>query len=428
MSLLLKNAVFIDWETLDFISGNIMVTGDEPSLKFFYDPQKSALPPGTEIIDCSGKLVTKSFAVGHHHAYSALSRGMPAPEQSPQNFHEILKYIWWRLDKCLDAETIESSALVTAMACLKAGSTFLIDHHASPMAVKGSLEIIAKAFEKVGVSHLLCYEVSDRDGEKIARQGIDETEVYLRNHQGLVGLHASFTVSDKTLRQAVALTKIHNSGIHIHVAEDGYDQERCLREHGKRVVGRLRDAGVMNNPKSILVHCLHLDDNERELISSSPLWVAQNSESNLNNNVGHFKSTGLGDNIILGTDGMHSDMLRSAKAAFLDGQQSDGITSELAYRRFRSVHRYLRENNFEGDGDNNLVILDYDTPTPVNRENFLSHFIYGLTAEHVTDVISNGKLVVRDRKILTVDEEEILKESRRQAERLWERMVNLPPV
>jgi cytosine/adenosine deaminase-related metal-dependent hydrolase len=156
--------------------------------------------------------------------------------------------------------------------------------------------------------------------------------------------------------------------------------------------------------------------------------VAQNSESNLNNNVGHFKSAGLGDNILLGTDGMHSDMLRSAKAAFFVGQQSDGITPESAYRRFRNVHRYLRENNFEGDGDNNLVILDYDTPTPVNRDNFLSHFIYGLTAEHVTDVISNGKLVVRDRKILTVDEEEILKESRRQAERLWERMVNLPPV
>jgi cytosine/adenosine deaminase-related metal-dependent hydrolase len=235
-------------------------------------------------------------------------------------------------------------------------------------------------------------------------------------------------VSDKTLRQAVALTKIHRSGIHIHVAEDGYDQERSIREHGKRVVGRLSEAGIMNNPKSILVHCLHLDDSERELISSSPAWVAQNSESNLNNNVGHFKSAGLGDNIMLGTDGMHSDMLRSAKAAFLDGQQADTITVESAYRRFRNVHRYLRENSFEGDGDNNLVILDYDTPTPVNRENFLSHFIYGLTAEHVTGVIANGKVVMSNRKILTVDEEEILKESRMQAERLWERMVNLPPV
>lgn len=423
MNLLLKNATYVNWNTLGFSVRNILVTEGEASLKFLDMTKTSSLPPDTEIIDCSGKLVTKSFAVGHHHAYSALARGMPAPEKNPQNFNEILKYVWWRLDKCLDAEIIESSALVTAMACLKAGSTFVIDHHASPMAVKGSLEIIEKAFEKVGVSHLLCYEVSDRDGEKIARQGIDETEIYLRNRQGLVGLHASFTVGDKTMRQAVALTKIHKSGIHIHVAEDGNDQERCIREHGKRVVGRLSKAGVLNSPKTILVHCLHLDDNERELISSSPVWVAQNSESNLNNNVGYFRSAGLGDNIMLGTDGMHSDMLRSARAAFLDGQQSDNITPESAYRRFRNVHRYLSENNFEGDGENNLVVLDYDTPTPVTRENFPGHFIYGLTAEHVTDVISNGRLVVRNRKILTVDEEEILKESRIQAKRLWERMI-----
>ena len=119
--------------------------------------------------------MTKSFAVGHHHVYSALARGMGAPKKNPENFVEILEYIWWTLDKCLDEEMIEYSALTTAIACAKAGSTFVIDHHASPFAVKNSMEIIGKAFDKVGVSHLLCYEISDRDGLEIAEQGLEET-------------------------------------------------------------------------------------------------------------------------------------------------------------------------------------------------------------------------------------------------------------
>ena len=419
MNLLLKNAVYIDWQTLEITKRNILVRQDISDIQFIKATEIKAHDRDTEVLDCSGKLVTKSFAIGHHHAYSALARGMGAPKKKPENFHEILQYVWWTLDKHLDAELIESSALVTAMACAKAGSTFIIDHHASPFAVRGSLEIIAKAFEQVGVSHLLCYEISDRDGTVIAREGLDETESYIRHHQGLVGLHASFTVSNDTLKQAVKIMQKHKSGIHIHVAEDPYDQERCLKEHGKRVVGRLSEAGVLNSPQTILVHCLHLDMNEKEIIRSSPAWVVQNCESNLNNNVGYFNGSGLGEKIMHGTDGMHSDILRSARAAFFVGQRFDNIKDESAYRRLRNVHHYLSHNNFKGDGDNNLIVLDYDTPTPLTRENFFGHFLFGITSNHITDVISGGRLIVRDRKITTVDEQAILKESRKQAERLW---------
>ena len=317
---------------------------------------------------------------------------------------------------------IEMSALVTAMECARNGSTFVIDHHASPFAVKGSLEIMARAFERVGVSHLLCYEISDRDGKVIAGEGLEETAGYLREHKGLVGLHASFTVSDDTLEQAIAIMHDHNSGIHIHVAEDGYDQERCVSDHGMRVVERLSKAGVLSSPKSILVHCLHLDDAERELIANSPAWVAENCESNLNNNVGYFNGAGLGESIMLGTDGMHSDMLQSLKATFFAGQRHDNISYETAYKRFRNVHHYLNENGFAGDSDSNLVILDYQPPTPVTSENFIGHLLFGISSQHVTDVISDGKMIVRERKITTVDEQVILKESRKMAEKLWDRI------
>jgi putative selenium metabolism protein SsnA len=422
MDLLLKNATYIDWKTLEFSLKNILVRENVSNLQFIADSDIGMVDQDVETMDCTGRLVTKSFAVGHHHVYSALSRGMAAPKETPQNFHEILKYIWWTLDKCLDPAMIESSAMVTAMACIKAGSTFVIDHHASPVAIKGSLEIIAKAFEKVGVSHLLCYEISDRDGVHVAREGLLETDHFLRDHQGLVGLHASFTVGERTMVKAVDMMKKHNTGIHIHVAEDAYDQGQSLNKHGRRVIERLEKAGVLSSPKTLLVHCLHLEENERELIRKSPAWIVQNCESNLNNNVGYFNGKGLGENIMIGTDGMHSDMLQSARAAFFIGQRHDNITYESAYRRFRNVHRYLSENGFVGDGDNNLVILDYDSPTPVSRENFFGHFLFGITSNHITDVISNGKLVMKDKKITTVDENEILGESRLQAERLWSKM------
>ncbi len=420
MPLLLKNATFIDWQSLNFTSRNILVFENDPEIKFVEDDY--SMPLNTQTLDCKGRFVTKSFGVGHHHVYSALSRGMGAPKKNPANFHEILKYVWWTLDKCLDEKMIESSALVTAMECAKTGSTFVIDHHASPHAVKGSLEIIAAAFEKVGLSHLLCYEISDRDKSLIAKEGLQETEQYLKSRQGLVGLHASFTVGDDTLIAAVDLMNRYDSGIHIHVAEDIYDQEMCIRKHGKRVIKRLKQSGTLDSGKTILAHCLHLDEDEKEIIRESGCTVVQNCESNLNNNVGYFNGHDLGERIMLGTDGMHSDMLQSAKSSFFVGQRYDNINYKTAYKRFRYIHHYLSENGFSGDGDNNLVVLDYNSPTPIDKDNFFGHFLFGITSNHVNDVISNGRLIVKDRKILTVNEEEILKESHVQARRLWEKM------
>ena len=209
--ILLKNATYIDWQTLEVKYTHIKVDdGLGGKIHLISElPCEDELMNHT-VLDCTGKLVTKSFACGHHHAYSALAAGMPPPEKKPGNFHEILKYIWWKLDKCLDKEMIEVSALMTAIACVKNGVTFVIDHHSSPNCVEGSLETIAGAFDKVGVSHLLCYEISDRDGLDIAEKGLSETAKYLKKHQGLVGLHASFTVGGDTFKKAVWLADKYN--------------------------------------------------------------------------------------------------------------------------------------------------------------------------------------------------------------------------
>ncbi|NIA31189.1 MAG: amidohydrolase family protein, partial [Actinobacteria bacterium] len=343
------------------------------------------------------------------------------PPRTPQNFAEILQLIWWRLDKALDLEMIKASALYTAMQCAKNGVTLVIDHHASPNAIENSLETIAEAFDEVGVSHLLCYELSDRDGPTSAQQGLEATERYLQKRQGLVGLHASFTVGDALLQKAVLLAEKYDAGIHVHVAEDRIDQDDSLEKYGRSVVERFAAAGVLNSSKTILVHCLHLDETEREMLAESGAWVAQNTESNLNNNVGHFDGRSL-ERIMLGTDGMHSNMLRSAQAAYFVGRGVEGVSPQDIYQRLRNVHRYLAENNFPGDGDNNLVILDYDSPTEIDAGNLSGHFIYGLEARHVESVISNGKLIVKDRQLLTVDQGDILKFSKEMGKRLWRKL------
>lgn len=424
MTLYIKNATFVDWQNLSFINTNIEVSQGKDGGISFLETLPDMIPPSSKIIDAKGKFVTKSFGCGHHHIYSTLARGMPAPAKIPENFLEILQYVWWNVDKNLDLDMIKASALASALYCAKNGITFIIDHHASPFAVEGSLFTIKEAFDSIGLSHLLCYEISDRDGEKIADKGLAETKDYLNaGNQGHVGLHASFTVGDSLLEKAVQLARECGTGLHVHVAEDKADQDHCLKNHSKRVVQRLSDAGGLDLKGSILGHCLHLDDTEKELLRASSSWVAQNVESNLNNNVGLTDYSDYGGRIMLGTDGMHCDMLRSAKAAFFVGQKTEGISYPAAYDRFRNVHRFIKENEFQGDADNNLVILDYNTPTLMNQDNFLGHFVFGIESSHVDCVISSGKLIVENKTLLSANEEGILEFAKEMGTKLWEKLA-----
>ena len=425
MALYLKNAVYLDWRSREVSPTDLAVDpGPDGGVR-----PGAAIPPQAQrgaddrVLDCAGRLVTRSFACGHHHIYSTLARGMPAPARTPTNFTEILQYVWWHLDKRLDLEMIEASALAAAIHSAKCGVTFIIDHHASPFAIRGSLSAIAAAFERVGVGHLLCYEISDRDGRRPRDEGLAETDAYLSGGgQGHVGLHASFTVGDDLLKAAVELAQKHDTGIHIHVAEDRADQDDALEKYGLRVVERLEKAGVLALPRSILAHCIHLSEHERALVSGSGVWVVQNVESNQNNNVGLTGYGWMDGRVMLGTDGMHCDMLRSAQAAFLCGQATEGLGFDAAYARFRAVHHYLHDFGACGDGDNNLVVLDYDAPTPLTNENFLGHFVYGLDARHVRHVVSQGRLIVENRRVTTVDEDEVLAQARGMARRLWDKM------
>ncbi|MEK7383038.1 MAG: amidohydrolase family protein [Elusimicrobiota bacterium] len=414
----LQNTAFVDWMSLRIRRGHLEVSpGPTGGLR-----SVSRIPRGAKALDCEGRLVTKSFVNAHHHLYSALACGMPGPKRTPKDFPDMLKLVWWNLDRQLDKEMVRCCALAGGIAAAKAGTTFIIDHHCSPNAVSGSLDIIASALDEIGLSHLLCVELSDRDGKAKREAGYAETDRYLRRRQALVGLHASFTVGDDLLDRAAALARRHKTGIHMHVAEAVDDEKDCARKHGMRVMERLSAAGALTSSKTLLVHGLHLTAKERSIFRSSPACLVQNEESNQNNAVGEFDPAGLGDRLLLGTDGMNGDMIGSTRAAYLAAQSRGGMTPLAAYRRLRRAHDYLALNGFSGDGGNNLVVLDYAPATPVTAHNLAGHFIYGMNSSQVEHVISNGRLIVKNRRMTTVDEDEILRGAVRQAERLWRRL------
>lgn len=422
--LYLHNAAYLDSDSLAVTQGHIAVEeGPFGAIRQVADiPPPCERGPGDRVIYCHGKLVTRALACGHHHIYSALSRGMPPAPRVPQNFNEVLELVWWRLDKCLDRDMIAASALAAGLHMIKNGVTFCIDHHASPYAIEGSLDVIADAFDRVGVGHLLCYETSCRDGEDIAQKGLDEHDRYLsKGGKGHVGLHASFTVSDDVLQKSVALAKKHGTGVHIHVAEAKSDMEHCQEKYGKTVVQRLKDAGALDLPQTILGHCVHVTDEDKTILAASPCWIVQNVESNQNNNVG-LAGYGYHNKVMLGTDGMHSDMIRSAQSAYFSGISTEGLSCGGAYARLRSTHQHIALHAAPGDGANNLIILDYDSPTPLTQNNALGHIFYGWHAGHVHTVISEGRVVV-DRGHFCGDEQGILEFAREQAQRLWAKLI-----
>ncbi len=419
MAIYLKNANYIDWQTLKFTKTNIIVEKSKPLVFIDENSENETATQADIVINCEGKYVTKSFGCGHHHIYSALACGMPAPKEKLTGFYEILKYVWWNIDTKLTKEMILASAYATGIELVKNGVTFVIDHHASPNCVDGSLNYIAEALNNIGISYLLSYEITDRDGEEKMLKGLAENERYIKQNQGLIGVHASFTINNKTLKKIADLSEKYNAGIHIHVAEDYYDQHFCLKEYKKYVIERLKDVNLINNSKNIFAHAIYLNDKERSILATSKDWIALNSESNQNNKVGKFSAYRLGENIMLGTDGMHSDMIRSAKANYFEASKVDEMSMEQMYKRFRNVNNYLKINDFAGDDQDNLVVLDYKPRTEFNQTNFLGHFAFAMNSSDVQHVIAKGELIMKDRVLTRVNETELLNFSKQQSKMLW---------
>jgi putative selenium metabolism protein SsnA len=387
--------------------------------------------------DCSGCLILPGHVVAHHHLYSSLATGMPFDLEPPANFLQILQRVWWRLDRALDEESIRSSALVGAAQAAMAGTTTVIDHHASPNAVDGSLDIVADALEEVGLRSILSYEVSDRDGLEVARAGLAENARFLAAERplarGMVGAHASFTLSAETLAGCAALAEETGAGVHIHVAEDEVDQVASRAAFGISVIERLSRAEIVDE-RSLLAHCVHVGPREIATIRSTGATVAHNARSNMHNAVGRAPVDRLGERVAVGTDGMGGDLFAEAQAAYLTAHEQDRATGpDWALRSIaqgsaftgRTFHEPLL-GPIEPGAPADLTVVAYDPPTPLDERNLAGHYLFGLNAARVRDVMVAGETVVRDGQLTRLDSTKVFARAAEVAERLWHRMAQIP--
>jgi putative selenium metabolism protein SsnA len=396
-----------------------------------------------ETIDAKGRLVMPGLINTHMHYYSTFARGIDFGQTRPATtFGEVLTGLWWRLDKMLAGDEVYLSAIGPMIDGVRNGVTSVIDHHASPFAVRGSLFAIADAAELIGVRSSLCYEVSDRDGERIAQEGIAENVEFARHCKelrsdmlkGLMGMHAQMTVSQHTLERVVEEAEGLGIGCHIHAAEGIEDVVDSLAKYDMRVIERLSRTRVLNE-RSLIVHCVQVTDDEIALLAQSGAAVVNNPESNMSNAVGCspiLRMMKAGVLVGMGTDGYCTDMTESLRAVHAIQKHEAHVPSVC----WGEPHTMLFENNRAImnrylDGETgvirpgayaDLVIVDYEPPTPLTAGTLASHILFGIQGRCVDTTIINGRTVMRGRELIGIDEEKLMADSRQRAAALWARI------
>jgi putative selenium metabolism protein SsnA len=399
--------------------------------------------PGANVFDANGKTIIPGLVCSHHHYYSGLSRGMLVQAGAQNDFIQVLKEWWWRLDRALDEEALYYSSLICSIDAIASGTTTCIDHHASPSFISGSLETIAKGMREVGVRGATCYEVTDRNG------GLDEIKAGVKENiafaksvdalrksgqkplvEAMIGGHAPFTIPDaglELMRDACESTK---RGMHLHVAEDKYDTVHSHHWYNKDIIARL-DAFDLLADNTLLVHGLWLNEGEIELINDRKSFLAHNPRSNMNNHVGYCQGLRQFENAVLGTDGCGGNMFEELKIAFFKHKDeggpwwpSDFVT--MLSRGNKILERYFGEQfgriapGYKAD----LTILDYQSPTPWVADNAATHLVWGTSSNCVDSVMVEGNMVLKHRNF-NFDIQEIYAKAAEVAQRVWKKVDKL---
>jgi len=408
------NRAGVLWE-----DGQILEIGDFEELKKGH--------PGAEHLNAHGGLILPGLVNAHHHFYSALARGLNPGRPMP-DFQAILKHLWWTLDRALDEESVRISAALSLADCIRHGCTTVIDHHASPSCVSGSLDLIAEELASSGLRAILCYEISDRNSHDEAMKGLKENLRFAGENtsghhlRGLLGLHASFTISDDTLRETERL-RPPELGIHIHLAEDPSDNDLSLKRFGARPLERLKAHGLLDE-RALLIHGLHLEEREYAEIAKADATLVHNPESNANNGVGRLdllRPAQAGCRLGLGTDGMSSSMLRSLRAAFLGlrgGSRNPLLGFDIIPGLLESnaglARRYLdlpSLGRLEAGAPADIIVIDSPPPTPLGEENYFGHLVYGASEYPCRHTIAGGRILLRDFLHVSMDMEELSAEA-----------------
>ena len=444
--MLITNATLITWElapsTNRILDDHAILIENDRIKEIGATNDLKSRYPNTSTFDAHGQYVMPGNICAHTHFYGAFARGMSIRGEAPKDFPEILQRLWWPLDRSLDAESIRYSVLPCLVDAIKHGTTTLIDHHASPNAIDGSLDIIAEAVERAGLRAVLCYEVTDRDGESKMKAGINENVRFIKKTKGPLlagtfGLHAGLTLSDSSLdlcRQAAP----DNSGFHVHTAEHEADEYDSLNKSGMRVVDRLQKHGILG-PNTITAHGVHFDSREIQILADTGTWLSHQPRSNMNNGVGVAQIESMlraGIKVCLGNDGFSNAMWEEWKAAYLlhkvhhrDPRRMGGydVTQMAIYNNAELANVFFPDapiGQLVPGAYADLIFVDYHPNTPLTAGNLPWHIIFGFQQSMVTTTIVAGKVLMKDRELLTLDEKEISARAREIAPKVWDRYQN----
>jgi putative selenium metabolism protein SsnA len=390
----------------------------------------------------SGGYLSPGLVCSHTHLYSALARGIMVDIAPSKDFAQQLRNLWWRLDRAIDLPILRASALAGLADAAMCGVTAVVDHHAGPEAIEGSLSVIAEAYAELGLKGLLCYETTDRNGREGARAGVAENlrfagEVDAARKAGrrvkveaAIGGHALFTIGDETLGELAEAARSSGRGVHIHAAEDKYDAVDSRHRFGADLAVRLDRAGLLG-PKALIGHGLFLTESEVELMNERDCFLAHNARSNMNNAVGYNGLLHRHRNVVLGTDGMGADMLEELKFAYFRHRESGGPWWPGEFlaaldRGNRVLERYLGApagayGKLAEGSPADLALWDYEPPTPLRAENLAGHLAFGLSSRNLRSTMVDGDFIVMDR-MPRFDAAAIAARGREEASRLWKRM------
>lgn len=440
MAAVISNAALADF-TGTFIERGYLVLDGGKVEKVGEGPAPEI--PGAEVIDAAGKLVTPGLVSAHGHLYSSLARGIPLKEFSPKSFRDILEQLWWLLDRALTLDDVYISALVGGIWHLKRGVTAIFDHHASPSAIEGSLSRIKRAVvDELGMRCDLCYEVTDRGGMAERDAGIAENARFAKEDAvpgfaaAHMGLHASFTLSDESLEKAAQAAEPLGLPFHIHLAEGKEDPVDSLQKYGMRTAERLDKFGILKEG-TLLIHGIQLSGAELELLSERPSSLIHNPRSNMNNAVGAAQIVRMlsrGIKVGIGTDGFGADILGELLVARLLAHHATGDPTVLGdaellrilMHNFELAERFfgLPFGKLQAGYAADLVIWDYDPPTPLDSGSLLSHLLFAGISEGLYPkvVIVAGEVRLSDGRVTGVDEGEVMAKAREAAKALWKRL------
>jgi len=428
-------------------------------------------------IDLAGRVLMPGLVCGHTHFYSVLSRGVLARIAPSTDFVSTLQNLWWRLDRAIDREILEASGMAAALDAIQSGCTCVVDHHASPSFITGSLDVLAACLERAGLRGVLCYETTDRNGRDGANEGVEENrrfaarldaerragggpgdaarrtrgeggpgtgggpaaaERHARGDGGvpavaprlveaMIGAHAPFTLGDETLEALADAVHAARRGLHVHASEDPYDAAHSHHEHGRDPLARLAAHGLLSD-KALIAHGVHLPPADREILAASGAFLAHQARSNMNNHVGYHDALPALPRVALGTDGIGSDMFEECRTAYFKHRDAGGPLGPGDFARFLQAGNEIVQRCFGGSfgavepgAVADLVVLDYRPPTPLVAENVAGHLVFGMRSADVESVIVNGTFIYESRRF-PFDTEPVFRQAREAARKLWRNM------